>query len=64
MPPPEFIYNGFNYTFPCYRAVGNDNVLAQGQTIEVPRGKYFSVQMLAAAETGLAAGFVNDTYAD
>jgi hypothetical protein len=64
MPPSEFIYNGINYTFPKYHATGNDNVLAQGQIIEVPRGKYFSVQMLAAAETGLAAGFVNGTYAD
>ena len=64
LPPSVFVYNGINYTFPSYRAAGNDNVLAQGQTVKVPRAKYFSVQMLAAAETGLAAGFINGTYAD
>lgn len=64
LPPPEFVYNGINYTFPRYRASGNDNVLATGQVVHVPKGRYFSVQMLAAAETGLASGFINGTYAD
>lgn len=32
--------------------------------MHVTPGKYFSVSMLAAAETGLAAGFVNATYTD
>ena len=64
MPPSTFIYNGVNFTFPQYRAAGNDNMLAAGQIIKVPEGKYLSVQLLAAGETGLAAGFVNGSYAD
>jgi alpha-L-fucosidase len=39
-------------------------MLAAGQIIKVPEGKYLSVQLLAAGETGLAAGFVNGSYAD
>jgi alpha-L-fucosidase len=64
IPPSSFTYNGVNFSFPVYKAAGNDNVLAQGQTVNVPRGRYFSVSMLAAGETGLAAGFVNASYAD
>src|SRR6266511_5744391 len=64
MPDSSFIYNGFNYTFPTYKPAGNDNVLAEGQTIKIPRSRYFSVRMLAASETGLAAGTINATYAD
>ena len=64
IPPKQFIYNGINFTFPQYRASGNDNALAQGQEVHVPPGHYFSVSMLAAAETGLGAGFVNATYTD
>ena len=64
MPEAHFVYNGFNYSFAEYAETGNDNLLAQGQKLSVPPGRYFSIQMLAAAETGLAAGFVNATYAD
>jgi alpha-L-fucosidase len=62
--PHDFIYNGFNYQFPQYRAAGNDNVIALGQTITVPRSKYFSVQMLAASESGIVSGTINATYED
>ncbi|KAL9110762.1 MAG: hypothetical protein Q9227_004754 [Pyrenula ochraceoflavens] len=64
MPEKNFVYNGFNYSFAEYSESGNDNMLAKGQSLSVPRGRYFSVQMLAAGETGLAAGFVNATYSD
>ncbi|KAK5156819.1 hypothetical protein LTR04_005540 [Oleoguttula sp. CCFEE 6159] len=47
-----------------YKASGNDNALALGQTVRVPQGRYFSVHMLASSETGLANGFVNATYSD
>jgi alpha-L-fucosidase len=43
---------------------GNDNVLALGQTVQVPQGRYFSVQMLASCENGLASGFINATHSD
>lgn len=64
LPPSNFIYNGINFTFPTYQTSGNDNVLATGQTVKVPQGRYFSVQMMASCENGLASGFINATYSD
>ena len=64
MPPESFSFAGMNYQFAKYNATGNDNVLAQGQEIQVPRSKYFSYQMLAAAESGMGSGTVVATYAD
>ncbi|CZR55229.1 uncharacterized protein PAC_05116 [Phialocephala subalpina] len=64
LPPSSFVFNGINFTFPQYKTAGNDNVLALGQTVEVPRGRYFSVQMLASCENGLASGYIDATYAD
>lgn len=64
MPPATLMYDGFNFSFPQYKAAGNDNVVADGQRIEVPRGRYVRVAMLAAAESGLAGGTINATYAD
>lgn len=39
-------------------------MLVKGQEIRVPRSKYFSYQMLAAAESGMASGSVTAKYAD
>jgi alpha-L-fucosidase len=64
LPPSNFIYNGINFTFPTYKTSGNDNVLATGQTLQIPRGRYFSVQMMTSCENGLASGFINATYSD
>jgi len=64
LPPSNFIYNGINFTFPTYQKSGNDNVLAIGQTVKVPQGRYFSVQMMASSENGLASGFINAKYSD
>jgi alpha-L-fucosidase len=64
IPDADFTYSGVNYTFPQYKASGNDNVLAQGQTITPPKGRYFSIHMLAAAETAVATGQVVATYSD
>ncbi|KAK5137926.1 hypothetical protein LTR08_006695 [Meristemomyces frigidus] len=64
LPPSNFTYSGVNYAFPQYNATGNDNVLAQGQTVTLQQGRYFSVHMLAAAEQAIATGAVNATYAD
>jgi len=64
LPLENFTYSGVNYIFPQYKQAGNDNVLAQGQTLTPPKGRYFSVHMLAAAESAIAAGSINATYAD
>lgn len=67
-------YDGIDYIFPQYQEAddddddddddGYDNVLAEGQVLEIPRGRYSGAYMLAAAETAIATGFVNATYAD
>jgi alpha-L-fucosidase len=62
--PPAFVYKGVKFSFPVHEAAGNDNVLAQEQRVNVPRGRYFSVSMLAVGETELAAGSVNASHAN
>ncbi|KAK5114808.1 hypothetical protein LTR85_010121 [Meristemomyces frigidus] len=64
LPSANLAYSGVNYDFPQYRASGNDNLLAQGQILTPPKGRDFSIHMLAAAETAIATGFVNATYVD
>ena len=64
LPPSNLTYSGVNYIFPQYRESGDDNVLAQGQMLHPPRGRYFAIHMMAAAETAIATGFVNATYSD
>ncbi|KXT14807.1 hypothetical protein AC579_9663 [Pseudocercospora musae] len=64
VPASNFTYSGVNFIFPQYKESGNDNVLAQGQIITPPTGRYFSIYMLAAAERAIATGHVNVTYTD
>ncbi|GFF61167.1 hypothetical protein IFM51744_10604 [Aspergillus udagawae] len=64
IPPEKFSYGGFNYRFAIYNASGNDNVRTEGQEIHVPPGRYFSYQMLASAESGMASGSVIAKYTD
>jgi alpha-L-fucosidase len=66
LPGDKVQLGGVDFTFPQYQP-GNesyDNVLAQGQTLTVTRGRYTGVQMLAAAESAIATGYINATYAD
>ena len=65
LPDEHLVYDGINYNFPQYQpGNGSDNVLAQGQMLDVPKGRYIGVHMLAAAESAIATGFVNATYGD
>ena len=64
IPPPSFTYNGFNFNFSSYEEGVNDNVLAKGQEIPVPPGKYFAVSMLAASDSDMAEGSIDATYGD
>lgn len=65
LPAENFTYGGVEFIFPQYQAGNNsDNVLAQGQMLNVTRGRYVGVHMLAAAESAIATGYVNATYAD
>lgn len=63
LPPADLTYAGVNFTFPQYRKTGFDNLLAQGQILQPPPGRYFSVHMLAAAETAVATSSVEAMYA-
>lgn len=64
MPANRFSYSGFNYEFPSYNETGKDNVFVQGQEIPLPKGRYFSLQMLASSESGMSAGSLTAKYAD
>ncbi|THY27539.1 glycoside hydrolase [Aureobasidium pullulans] len=64
LPESNFTYAGVNYMFPQYKQSGDDNVLAQGQVITPPQGRYSSISMLVAAESAVATGYVNVTYTD
>ena len=64
LPESNFPYHGVTYVLPTYKTTGFDNVLAQGQDLDFSPGHYFSVQVLAAAESGLATGTFNATYKD
>lgn len=65
LPPEDFTYGGVDFIFPQYQADGgNDNVLAQGQQLNVTQGRYVGVHLLAAAESAIVTGFVNATYSD
>ena len=64
LPQANFTYAGTGYDFPQYRQTGDDNVLAQGQVVVPPKGRYFAIHMLAAAETAIATGNITTTYVD
>jgi len=66
LPPANFTYAGTAFVFPQYNRTrqGYDNVLAQGQVLAVPRGRYTAVHLLAAAETAIATGTLAARYAD
>lgn len=65
LPAENFTYGGVDFIFPRYQENnGNDNVLAEGQTLNVTSGRYIGVHMLAAAESAIATGSVSATYSD
>lgn len=65
LPASSLTYGGVDFIFPQYQENnGSDNVLAQGQTLNITSGRYVAIHILAAAETAIATGFVNATYAD
>lgn len=65
LPAENFTFGGVAFLFPQYQpGNGSDNVLALGQSLDVPRGRYIGVHLLAAAESAIATGYVNATYAD
>jgi alpha-L-fucosidase len=53
-----------NYTFPQYGKAKNDNVLCRGQSVQVARGHYSSMCVLASSQSGMATGNILVHYTD
>lgn len=53
-----------NFLFPEYKTTGNDNVVALGQTIDVTKRRYMSLEMLAASDSNIQSGSLTANYAD
>ena len=65
LPPEDLVYAGVHFKFPQYHPSDRaDNVLAQGQVLHVPQGRYSSLHVLAAGDGKSTTGFLNATYAD
>jgi alpha-L-fucosidase len=64
MPPPAFIYAGINFVFPAFGVHKNDNILCQGQSVQIPRGYYSSMCTLASSQSDMATGNFTIHYAD
>jgi len=63
-PPAAFTFGGINYMFPSRNGSSFDNIKVEGQTIPVPRSKYFSAHILAASSSNMAIGTLQLTYSD
>ncbi|CAA9966822.1 tissue alpha-l-fucosidase [Pyrenophora teres f. maculata] len=65
LPPEKLSYGGLDFIFPQYEPSGGyDNVLAQGQVLNISEGNYIAVHILLAAENSVATGTVTAYYAD
>lgn len=65
LPAENFTYGGVEFIFPQYQTHNSsDNVIAQGQALDFPRGRYVGVHMLAAAHHASVTGYINASYED
>jgi alpha-L-fucosidase len=64
MPPPAFVYAGINFSFPQFGVSKNDNILCQGQRVQIPRGYYSSMCILASSQSHMATGNIMVHYTD
>jgi alpha-L-fucosidase len=55
---------GVSYEFPASTAGSANNVVARGQTIALPRGRYATAYLLAASSYGDTSGAITAQYAD
>ncbi|KAK9791432.1 putative Glycoside hydrolase superfamily [Seiridium cardinale] len=63
-PGSNLSYGGVQYHLFGYSNGSNDNFVAQGQILSIPSGRYSSVHVLAAAESGAAGGYITANYTD
>jgi alpha-L-fucosidase len=64
MPAGRVVVDGVPYTFPSAAAGAKNNIVAMGQTITMPKGRYHAAHFLVAGSYGMAAGTATVHYAD
>ena len=64
LPSGEVEFGGIGYLFPTATAGAKNNVVALGQRVELPQGRYLSGHFLVACSYGAASGTVTVHYAD
>ncbi|MFG2502746.1 alpha-L-fucosidase [Streptomyces sp. NPDC048441] len=64
LPAGRVEIDGVPYDFPSSAAGAKNNVVALGQRIDLPKGRYLSALFLAAGSYGSAAGHATVHYAD
>ncbi|MFJ1749420.1 alpha-L-fucosidase [Streptomyces sp. NPDC088116] len=64
LPSGEVEFGGIGYLFPPSAAGARNNIVALGQRIELPAGRYLSGHFLVACSYGAASGTVTVHYAD
>jgi alpha-L-fucosidase len=64
LPSGRVVVDGVPYTFPSAAAGAKNNIVALGQKIDIPRGKYHALHFLVSGSYGMAAGTATVHYAD
>ncbi|MFE5159904.1 alpha-L-fucosidase [Streptomyces sp. NPDC056697] len=64
LPTGRITVDGIPYDFPSSAAGAKNNVVALGQRVDLPKGRYLSALFLAAGSYGSAAGKATVHYAD
>lgn len=64
LPTGQVTVDGVPYTFPSAAPGTNNNVVALGQRLDLPQGRYHSAYFLVASSYGMASGQATIHYAD
>lgn len=64
LPPGQVEVDGVPFTFPASPAGAKNNVVALGQRIDIPRGRYMEAYFLTAGSYGNASGRATVHYTD
>nr|WP_042186326.1 alpha-L-fucosidase [Kibdelosporangium sp. MJ126-NF4]CEL17207.1 Alpha-L-fucosidase [Kibdelosporangium sp. MJ126-NF4]CTQ91563.1 Alpha-L-fucosidase (EC 3.2.1.51) [Kibdelosporangium sp. MJ126-NF4] len=64
LPSGRILVDGVPYAFPSAAAGAKNNIVALGQHVDMPRGRYHAAHLLVAGSYGMAAGTATVHYAD
>ena len=65
LPPSNLTLRGVAFDFPQYGGTNStDNVIAEGQELDINPGRYIGFSALVAADVGIVQGIFNATYND